>query len=277
MTIAIYVIMVLAVFAMIWGNQQYKSKGVPWGRPLAGLCGIIALAFAFLAIGIHFWGDHFLHAGLQAKECKYQYVAYKFFGRHLARNHAGKRILLIRYPAARRGGGKKLNDAKMKGLTDGFAGKLEINETEEIGGFGGMGGPGGPGGPGGMGPPMMMEAEYMLTAEKFDDIIEEHSECTLVISLVGLPYDLQEMTLWDLDEDERPALALANAHIFELRRAIKAGLITCVLENKPEVYDWKARVPSEENIAFERRFLLIDPETVDSAAAKYSTLFKKED
>ena len=69
---------------------------------------------------------------------------------------------------------------------------------------------------------------------------------------------------------------LVNAHIYELKRAIKAGLISIVLQNKPEIYDWKAPVPDDENVAFANRFIIITPATVEETAAKYPQLFMDE-
>ncbi len=272
MTITLYVVMILTVCAMIWANMQYKTKGVPWGRPLAGLCGVIALLLAISAMVLHMVGGRFGQKKLRRKEEQYQYIAYKFLGQEIAKKHSGSRILLIKYASSSAEAAVAMTTAQMNGLEEGMGGAATIAQEAELSsGMEEMGGPDMPG--------PMMDPGAMLTAEKFDQLIEDHDNCNVVVSLVGLPYDLKEMKYWENaveDPESVPRLVLVNAHIYELRKAIESGLITIVLQNKPEIYDWKAPVPEDESVAFSNRFIIITPENVKEIAAKYPQLFMQE-
>jgi len=124
-----------------------------------------------------------------------------------------------------------------------------------------------------------MDPGMALTAAAFDGLLASNPDCDLVLSLVGLPYDAAAMKYWQKAEARQrvPRLALVNAHIYELKSKIKAGLISVVLQNKPEVYDWQAAIPEDEVTIFSNRFIFITPENVDELAAKYHDLFKPDD
>jgi hypothetical protein len=267
--------MVLTVFVMIWANMQYRTKGVSWGRPLAGLCGLIALVLAVVAI---VWtmglGSSLEGNKARQKEEKYQHVAYKFLGREIAKQHPGAKILQISYPSGTGEAAMSMHKAQMDGLNEGLAGKATILREKELPAM--MPGPYQSGARGGMpeGPGMMGEG-MMLTAEKFDDIVEANAECNLVLSFVGLPQDVGAMKLWEkAKEGQAPALVLVNANTYELKKVIELKYISAILQSKPEAYDSQAPVPEDENAAFERRFMIITPENVAAWAAKYPQLFK---
>ena len=274
--IVLYVVMILTVFVMIWANMQYKTKGVPWGRPLAGLCGLIALVLAATAMVWHFVGGSWGNTQLRKKEEKYQYIAYKFMGEAIAKRHPGAKLLMIKYPSGAAEASLSMNKAQMDGLKEGMAGKASILREHELTMNMPGSGPGGGSMPEGMVP--MMDPGMMLTADKFDEIIDNNPDCNVVLSLVGLPYDVRTMKFWEKAKDgQAPALVLVNAHIYELKAAIKLKYITAVLQNKPEVYDWQAPVPEDETVAFNNRFIIITPENVEETAAKYSQLFMTEE
>jgi hypothetical protein len=267
MQVVLYVVMILTVCVMIWANMQYKTKGAPWGRPLAGLCGVIALLLAVSAMVLHVIGPRMGQGKLREKEEQYQYIAHKFLGQEIATRHKGAKILMIRYSPPGTGPGVGRNSAIMSGLKDGMGTAVSIEREEMLRPQMDM-----------TEMDMMDDPRGMLTAEKFDQIMEDNPDCTVVLSLVGLPYNIQEMKYWKKieDEEEVPKLVLVNAHVYELKKAIKFGFISIVLQNKPTRYDWEAAVPKDEKEAFDGRFILITKDSVDELATTYPNLFAAE-
>ena len=47
----LYAFMIIFAIGMFWANWQYKAKGATWGRPLAGLFGVLALLFTAVGCG----------------------------------------------------------------------------------------------------------------------------------------------------------------------------------------------------------------------------------
>ncbi len=205
---------------------------------------------------------------LRHKEETYQRIAYKKLGQEIASRHAGGKILLIRYAAGNAEAATSMTKAQMDGLNAGLAGKTAIAATEELSSV--------------MQPgdnDTMLDPGGMLTAERFDAMLADNPECNVVVSLVGLPYDMQAMQYWkqaQKDPQAVPRLVLVNAHTYELKQAIAAGHISVVLQNKPEIYDWNAPVPPDEDAAFNNRFIVITPDNIDQVAAKYPMLFKAD-
>ena len=99
----------------------------------------------------------------------------------------------------------------------------------------------------------MFMMEEMLNAEHYDRVIAKHSDCDLVITLRGLPYNVGEMKLWSMPPKKRPMVALVLGDIFMLRGAIKAGFI-CALTYKPDIKFSEDPCPKDIKKAFDERY-----------------------
>lgn len=266
----LYVLMVIAAIGMYWANRQYKTKGVSWGRPLAGLFGISALLLAMFKIMFDLSGC--AQSGRQEevldKELSYANATYQYLGTYLERNHPNQRILLIANPTSPNNKfTEKRLDIIKSGLETGFGGqmsgvqieRLEMPETAMAGA------------------PMMFE--NLFTAEIFDKIVEKHKgRVDMIISLVGLPMDLRDMSFWNLDKDERPKLVVTNGAIYELKNAIAQGFVTAAVYYNPDLpYNFKDPVPEDVEEAFKKRYVLIDGDNIEEFAAKHPTMFIPDD
>ncbi len=261
----LYAIMVVAIIVMLWANKQSKVTGSSGFKALAVICGMVILLGAVGALYTYYKGPDM--TGLIEKERKYQCIAYRRLGKFLASKHDDARILVIKFATHGSKASEETDVARIAALEEGMAGKLRIAVTEEISG---MGGPQG-------GMPMPMAAQFLFTAEKFDEMVDDHPECDLVLSLIGLPNEFPKMTFWEKDDDERPALVLVNPTIWELKKAIQADLISAILTSKPVAHDPKAKIPEDEKVAFDLRFLLIYGKNVEKIATEFPRLFKKDE
>ncbi len=266
MQIVLYALMIAGFGGMLWANRQYKAQGAAWGKPVAAVSGIFALLMAFTSIVIHSvgGGNKSDSKDMLKGEMRYQSVGFKFFGQELAKRHPGAKILVIRGRSSQE---SEMGIAKMAGFEEGLAGKCEIvgiepvMETMEM-----M-----------MSPEMTGEPEdmqeEMYSAELLEKLIKQNPAANMIVSFVGLPEGWQKLELWR-DPEKRPKLALANAYIYELKPVIEQGFISTVLHHKPTRFDSK-EPPADDQMAFDKRFLLITPENANELGEQYSRLFKK--
>lgn len=261
MMMFLYILMVVAAAGMLFGNHKYKSKGVAWGRPLAGACGVFALLLAIVIIGAHLFnvGDKVRINSIIEKELKYFDAKMQYLADYLEEEHGDADYLLItneqtEYNAERR---KVMMDA-LEGLS--IVTTFEVTPPEEMEEY--------------------VETDMYLTAERFDGIISRYPEADIVISMLGLPMDYAEMKLWRQKEWEDeynrkpPSLVLVDAYVYDLKKAISAGAIAAVVQYRPDAeYKPDDPVPSSIEEAFAKRYILITPENVDEMDQKYEGLF----
>lgn len=116
---------------------------------------------------------------------------------------------------------------------------------------------------------MMMPIQEMMRAIHFNDMIDRHSDCNLVISFIGLPRDVADMTIWGMDPETRPKLALLQGEVHALKNAIISGAIVAAVAYRPDAKFDEDAPPKELQAAFDKRYILITPENVEEIEAKY--------
>ncbi|MFT5129165.1 MAG: hypothetical protein ACI8W8_002787, partial [Rhodothermales bacterium] len=107
-----------------------------------------------------------------------------------------------------------------------------------------------------------------------DGLIAGRGDHDVIVSLLGLPENYMEMAFWDLADDVRPKLVLTEGAVYELRRAVSADYISAVIVRNPDFRQRRhAPAPTDYREAFDERFLLVTPRTIDDIAAAHSHLF----
>jgi hypothetical protein len=81
------------------------------------------------------------------------------------------------------------------------------------------------------------------------------------------------MAIWRQKAALRPRMALLNAPLYELRRAIEAGAVVAAITYRPDG-PYVPGPPGEEmDVAFNTRFMMATQENVGELARKYQDLF----
>ena len=111
--------------------------------------------------------------------------------------------------------------------------------------------------------------------------LEKQYKPTLIVTLVGLPRDISNLKIWEETTDDpkrAPKLAVINGDVSNLYKAIKSGTVIAATRYKPAVIvDEHDVCPSDLAKAFEKRYLLITPETVDKIKKQYKNkIFKSK-
>jgi hypothetical protein len=122
-----------------------------------------------------------------------------------------------------------------------------------------------------------------MRAEDFDALIQRHPDCSLIISFIGLPMDVDQMEFWHTEEKseekpdvpEKPKIAIINGDVYKLKNAISAGMVVAAVTYSPQAKFDETSAPSNPKTAFDKRYLLITPENVEAISEQFGGLFEK--
>ena len=261
----LYALMIIFAICMYWANRQYKTKGAPWGRPLAGLFGVLALVLALSRILSDSLGCEKAKRQNEIldKELRYTDAQFQYLGDYMQRKFAKHTVLLIASPKII--GSSQYAESRLStiknALKDAFDGRVTLLKTVHLES---------PENQDGM-PPMF---ETMFTADAFDEIVENNPEANLILSLVGLPMNWKEMKFWYLEDNKRPKLVITNGQVFELYDAIIDDYVNAVVHYNPSSeYNFQDSVPSDITEAFEKRYLLIDKDNIAKISSDNEGMF----
>jgi hypothetical protein len=244
--------MILSAIGMIVANSQYKSKGVAWGRPVAGACGIFTVLLAISAMIGHISGHNPQADFLRDRELGYFKVKHEVLAEQLKSAYPNATVLVITNER------NEYNAERHDAMLEAFS-ILNIGKTFEV--------------------PDPAETEDMMmdmsiTAEEFDAIMDNNSNCDLVVSTIGLPMDFTEMEFWKKEPEGRPVLVLTEGYVYDLKPAIQHGFIGAVIQPNPDaVYDQEKKLPKDTMEAFNDRFILITADNLEEMDKKYEHLF----
>lgn len=122
----------------------------------------------------------------------------------------------------------------------------------------------------------MMPMNEMLKAKDYNDVINKHPDCNLVVSFIGLPMDVEQLNIWDMAADKRPKLGLINCAYHNLKNAIKSDVVVAVVGINPTAKFDEQPAPKDPKAAFDRRYIMITPENVVQMADTYKNMFETE-
>jgi hypothetical protein len=115
---------------------------------------------------------------------------------------------------------------------------------------------------------------YLVTESAFDQLVARHPNCDLLVSLVGLPATLNQAQCWHTAKPKF-ALLLPDLRLIgpatAVKQAMHKGKLAAFVLNKPRAPDLHS--PLKQNGEFDKRFLLVTPENIESVIASYPQLF----
>ena len=181
-------------------------------------------------------------------------------GQHLAEKYPGSRALVITDGS---NPPNKSQEQLLEGLKQGIGSAISIESAEGL-----------PIDRKTQKPEEYRPMEEMMSAALFDKLIAMHPNCNMIISLIGLPYDVPNMGLWKMSEASRPKVALLTGDIHQLKTAIMAKYIIAAVSMRPDLKNIEEKAPADPKKAFDIRYLLITPENVDKISADYKGIFE---
>jgi hypothetical protein len=240
-------------------------------RRLLLLAGCVVLA---IGLGVALLGRRGPHRdALQVRE-----LATRGLAEHLARSFSGHRALVISNPYTQQSGlpGKmrEMEDAGLRGLKQGFGTKVNIAAVAF--------------------PELKPEAKenpravfidpetttplsFLVTEDAFDKLARQHPDCDLLVSLIGLPANLQRVQCWQAQPGPKFALLLPDLRVIgnnaAIRQALDGGRLAAFVMARPGAPETQPAADGEFAAEFEKRFVLVTRENVDQVMRTYPQLF----
>jgi len=113
---------------------------------------------------------------------------------------------------------------------------------------------------------------YLIATTAFDDLAIAHPNCDLIVSLIGLPADIQDVNF--LRHENGPKLALLLPDLWmigdteAIRTAFTAGHIAAAVVKRPH-----ANVSDDGQKNFDQVYILLTGENIDEFIEEYPSLF----
>ncbi len=121
-----------------------------------------------------------------------------------------------------------------------------------------------------------MEAMELFTAKDFNAILAKNRDYNLIVTTIGLPSNLEDMSIWSLFEKNPkvcPKLVLLNGSTPNMGFLLEAGLIKAVVCSKPQA-DYNQLASSNMQESFDTRYLLATKGNIKQMTQQYPRIFK---
>jgi hypothetical protein len=211
----LYYYLLLALFGvMIYAYMQTLSGEHRWGFSLVLSC---SLAIVALAVGRLMMTPCIFEtpeAGGSAQDGEQELLGRMMseVGRQLAAAYPGRSVLLLA-PKADVHNVAVRNSVMVNALEQSLGGALKVAAVEEVE-------------PG----ELQGRAEGALTAQLFDELLEKHGDCGVVVSSVGLPSGFEQSRFWQRPDESRARLVLVgDVDVSQLRKCISEGRVAMAL------------------------------------------------
>lgn len=240
-----------------------KQKSLPAAKPIAGgLIAILLISVILFLFASGIFGPSYSEK-LGERETGFANASAWFLGNFLATKFPGSKALII--VDSKEEEGSRLNGI-LQSLREGLEGKIEIvavsipdvapkeYNVEQSG------------------PPDVVN---MLQAEHLDKLIKKHRSCNMIISFIGLPREGGELEIWDMEKTERPKFVIASGDFYPYGNEIMEGKIIAAVAAKQNIpaEEYRAPLPDDPKMAFEKRYHLITPENVKAIAVQDPRVF----
>lgn len=119
---------------------------------------------------------------------------------------------------------------------------------------------------------------YLVAPDAFDRVAQAHPDCTVLISLIGLPAELDQCEAWKKNGPPTFALLLPDLRLMgdpaAVVAAVTSGKITAIVLRKPGGRSEHEPVGRDFQAEFEQRFVLVTRNNVEDIAARTPSLLQ---
>ena len=113
---------------------------------------------------------------------------------------------------------------------------------------------------------------YLVAPNAFDHAAQAHPDCGVLVSLIGLPVELDQCEAWKKEGPPAFALLLPDLRMVgdanAVATAVKSGKLVALVLRKPGGISEHEPLTLDFKAEFDRRFLLVTRENVDDLAAR---------
>jgi hypothetical protein len=108
---------------------------------------------------------------------------------------------------------------------------------------------------------------YLVATDALDRAAAEHPAAEILISLIGLPIELDKCDVWKKEGPPSFALLLPDLRMVggapEVAAAFKSGKLTAIVLARPNVANEDEKAGADFKAEFERRYILVTADNVD--------------
>ena len=240
---------------------------------------IAGLAFAAMVVGLVEAQFHVLKKLWGASPLTQRELAMEYLGRYLASQYPGKKAVVLSNPFSQKSGQPRdvyrFEKAGLKGLQRGL-GKSVVIETVAFPELK----PGFVENPRSVfiDPRTTTPLSYVVTDDALDRIAAAHPQAELLVSLIGFPLNVRQTETWKSGNPRQFALLLPDLRMVgdegAVREAILSGKIAAFVMNKPGAPAEDQPMGKDSRMEFDRRFLLVNRDTIDRLLQVYPRLFR---
>ena len=243
------------------------------GRWIAGL------AFAAIVLGLVEAQFHLLGKLWGAGPLTHRELAMEYLGRYLANQYPHKRAVVLSNPFSQEPGQPReiyqFEKAGLRGLRRGLGNAVVVEAVafpelkpgfvkDHRSVF--------------IDPQTTTPLSYVVSDEALDKIAAAHPQAELVVSLIGLPLKVRQTETWKPSNPMKFALLLPDLRMVggegAVREAILSGKIVACIMNKPGAPGEDQPMGKDSRMEFDRRFLLVNRDTIDRLLQVYPRLFR---
>jgi hypothetical protein len=247
-------------------------------RAALGKC-IAGLVFFALALGLVEAQFHLLKGLFGPGPLTQRELAMEYLGRYLAGQYGGERAVVLGNPFSLKSGQPKevyqFEKAGLQGLKRGFGKSILIEAVAfpEVT-------PGFVENPRSVfiDPSTTTPLSYIVADDALDKITAAHPQAGLLVSLIGLPLHVRQTATWKSAQRRKFALLLPDLRMVgdetAVREAVLEGKIVAFVLNKPGAPPESQPLGKDSKMEFDRRFLLVNRETIDRLLQLYPRLLR---
>ena len=240
---------------------------------------IAGLAFVAIVLGLVEAQFHLFRKLCGVGPLTQRELAMEYLGRYLASQYPGKKVVVLANPFSQKSGQPReiyqYEKAGLRGLQRGL-GKSVVIETVAFAELK----------PGFVKYPRSVFIDlrtttplsYVVTDGALDKIAAAHPQAELLVSLIGLPLNVRQTETWKSANPKKFALLLPDLRMVgdagAVREAILSGKIAAFVLNKPGAPADDQPMGEDSKMEFDRRFLLVNRDTIDRLLQLYPRLFR---
>ena len=222
-------------------------------------------------VALGFSGRFLLRPKPQANAERVREIATRGLAAYLAQTQPGRRVLVFSNPFAREPKSAtaivKMEEAGIRGLEEGWKGKLTVaaivqpelkagareNPQAFI-----------------ADPETATPLSYLVAPDAFDNQAKLHAGCELVVSLIGLPAELERCEIWIRPGLPAFALLLPDPGVIggvqAVRSAVTSGKLLAFVLRRPGAPSDSEPVTGDSLAEFQKRFVLVNRDNFEDVA-----------
>jgi len=236
----------------------------------------LGLSFVLVAgVGLGAW--FFTRPDPHGNALRVRALATRGLADHLAQKFSGQKVLVLSNPFRQAHGSSDIaavEEAGLQGLRQGFESRMPIAGVAL--------------------PALRPEAQvdprplladtetttplsYLVTPDAFDQAYQQHGDSGVVVSLIGLPAELNQCRIWSTNGPPRFGLLWPDLRVLgntaAVQQALKSGKLAVFVLRKPGAPADSVGLGKDWRSEFDRRFVLVTSENAELLLKNYPGLF----